>query len=83
MKWRERNPFLSNELSRLKDLEPHELLNVEPGASVEQIKKAYRELVKVYHPDKSSAFMRGHNKEVMKLINQAYDHLMAGKEDPS
>lgn len=77
MKWRDRGPFLSDELSRLRGLEPHELLDVDPDASVEEIKQAYRELVKVYHPDKSSPFMKKHNREVVKLINKAYDILLA------
>ena len=31
---------------------PHEILGVERGASIEQIKAAYRELANQYHPDK-------------------------------
>ena len=31
---------------------PYEVLGIKPGASEEEIRAAYRELVKKYHPDK-------------------------------
>lgn len=30
----------------------HEILGISPSASVEEVQKAYRELMKRYHPDK-------------------------------
>lgn len=56
--------------------DPYEVLGLKPGASQDEIKRAYRELVKKYHPD------RYHNnpladlaEEKMIEINQAYDEL--------
>ncbi len=77
MKWKNRSPQLSDELSRLNGLEPHELLSIAADAGADDIKGAYRRLVKVYHPDKADPFMRKHNEQVIKLINAAYDKLTA------
>jgi molecular chaperone DnaJ len=76
MKWRERRPQLADELSRLEGLDPAEILQVPPEASFDEIRGAYRRLARVYHPDKSDPFMKKHNEQVMKLINDAYQRLM-------
>lgn len=77
MKWKSRSPQLSDELSRLSGLEPHELLSIATDAGADDIKGAYRQMVKVYHPDKADPFMRKHNEQVIKLVNAAYERLMA------
>ena len=80
MIWRNRSIQMSDELSRLQVLEPHELLSVPPDASREEIKAAYRNLAKSYHPDKADPFMARYNEEVIKLINAAYQQLMAQQQ---
>ena len=80
MKWRDRSSRLADELVRLRGLTPHELLGVPEDAGPEQIKHAYRQLAKVYHPDRADPFMRRHNEAVIKLINAAYDRLAGGLE---
>lgn len=77
MKWKDRTPYLSDELSRLSGLDAYELLSVATDAGASDIKGAYRQMVKVYHPDKADPFMRKHNEQVIKLINLAYELLMA------
>lgn len=59
--------------------DPYEVLGLKPGASPEQIKKAYRELVKKYHPDKyQNNPLADLAEEKMREINEAYDALMNG-----
>ncbi|MEL4105935.1 DnaJ domain-containing protein [Oscillospiraceae bacterium WX1] len=60
--------------------DPYSVLGVAPNASDDEIKKAYRELVRKYHPDNY------HNnpladlaQEKMKEINEAYDAVTKGR----
>ena len=53
---------------------PYEVLGIKEGASDEEIKKAYRELVKKYHPDKYvNNPLADLAAEKMKEINDAYE----------
>ena len=49
--------------------DPYQILKVHPNAKLEDIKKAYRELVKIHHPDK------GGDSKVMLEINAAWEIL--------
>lgn len=55
---------------------PYEILNLKEGASLQEIKEAYRKLVLVYHPDKSDNFLKNHNQEMFKIILRAYETLL-------
>lgn len=56
--------------------DPYEVLGVARGASQAEIKAAYRELVKKYHPDNyRNNPLEGLAKEKMQEINEAYDML--------
>jgi|AGTN01.1.fsa_nt_gi DnaJ-class molecular chaperone with C-terminal Zn finger domain len=55
-------------------MDPYKILGVSPSATDEEIKSAYRQLAKKYHPDR----YRGHDLqdlagEKLKQINEAYD----------
>lgn len=69
------NPVSSN---------PYEVLGINENASDEEVKKAYREMVKKYHPDQY-----GNNplselaEEKIKEINVAYDTIMRQRENRS
>ncbi|HEY8350890.1 MAG TPA: DnaJ domain-containing protein [Clostridia bacterium] len=56
---------------------PYEVLGIREGASEEEIKKAYRELVKKYHPDQyRDNPLSKLAEEKLAEINEAYDYLM-------
>lgn len=57
--------------------DPYKVLNIKPGATKKEIKEAYNQLVKKYHPD---YYKEKHMKELaeqkMKEINEAYDYVI-------
>ncbi len=56
---------------------PWKTLGVNEGASEEEIKKAYRNLAKKYHPDRyANSPMKDEAERKMQEINEAYDFLM-------
>jgi DnaJ like chaperone protein len=62
--------------------DPYTILGVEPGASEEDIKKAYRKLANKYHPDKVSHMgeeFRELAEKKFKEIQEAYQYLKTGR----
>lgn len=57
--------------------DPYKALGVSPGASDEEVKSAYRELARKYHPDNyGDNPLSDLASEKMKEINEAYDQVM-------
>lgn len=58
----------------------YELFGVSPGVSGPELKQAYHDLAKVWHPDRFSHDPRLQQKaqEKLKEINEAYEHLTSG-----
>ncbi len=62
-------------------MDPYSVLGLRPGASDEEVKKAYKTLAKKYHPD-----VAGNSPEAarrMQEINAAYDQIINHKESYS
>lgn len=63
---------------------PYEVLGVKEGSSEEEIKKAYRELVKKYHPDQyRDNPLSKLAEEKLREVNEAYDYLIKSGADRS
>ena len=60
--------------------DPYEVLGVSPSASDEEVKKAYRDLARKYHPDNYvDNPLADLAQEKMKEINEAYDAITNGQ----
>ncbi|MBL9022724.1 MAG: J domain-containing protein [Myxococcales bacterium] len=58
--------------------DPHEILGVEKGASLEVIRAAYQKLVKEYHPDRAATLaseIRDLAEKRTRELNRAYEIL--------
>lgn len=57
------------------DLDAYRVLGLEPGVSAEEIRLAYRDMARQYHPDHAPDGKRAEYEEKMKRLNAAYEQL--------
>ncbi|SHJ09980.1 J domain-containing protein [Parasporobacterium paucivorans] len=63
---------------------PYEVLGISPSASNDEIKKAYRELSRKYHPDSyANNPLSDLAEEKFKEVQEAYDQVMKDRENGS
>ena len=76
MKWKNIENKYASRIEELRNMTPHQLLEVGENATKQEIRRAYRRKIKLYHPDNADEFMRDYCQEVTKLINIAYEELL-------
>ena len=60
---------------------PYEVLGISPNASNDEVKKAYRELSRKYHPDSyANNPLAELAEEKFKEVQEAYDQIMKQRE---
>ena len=60
--------------------DPYQILNIPPTATDEEVKRAYRDLARKYHPDNyHDNPLADLAQEKMKEINEAYDAIVKGR----
>jgi hypothetical protein len=62
------------------EFKPYDVLGVKPGISTQELKAVYRDLAKVWHPDRFGHDPRLQQKaqEKLKEINEAYEQIISG-----
>lgn len=57
------------------------LLDIRPGATADEVKRAHRDLAKVWHPDRfaNDAALRRKAEEKLKAVNEAYETILASR----
>lgn len=61
----------------------YRLLELDPRASAEEVKRAHRDLTKVWHPDRfgDDAALRRKAEEKLKAINEAYETIRGSRPE--
>ncbi len=63
--------------------ECYRLLEIDPEAADEEVKRAHRDLTKVWHPDRfgHDAALRRKAEEKLKAINEAYETILGSRPE--
>ncbi len=81
MKWKDRRTSYRSLLEEWATKSPREILGVSEDAPPDEIKRQYRRLVRLYHPDRSDPFLAATMEEILKHINRAFSSLMGTPDE--
>jgi curved DNA-binding protein CbpA len=75
MKWKNIDTTYKDQLEHFKAKNPYDRLGVSLGATMSEVKKAYRSKISLYHPDRTDDFMSVHGEEITKLLNESVQQI--------
>lgn len=75
MKWKNIDSNYQSQLEKMRSQSPYERLGIEYGATIDEVKGAYRKNIRLYHPDRTDNFMSEHGQEFTKLLNEALEQI--------
>ncbi len=76
MKWKKYNLNYKDNIESLRAKTPYELLGVSETSTKKEIKRAFLNRIKLYHPDGRDPFMIKYCEEVAKLLNSAMEQIL-------
>lgn len=82
MRWEDVDSSIDAVVRRYRSMNPYQVLRVNPSATSDEVRKAYREMLLAYHPDRADPFVRSVNLEITKAINAAYEVIMRQRNEP-
>ena len=75
MKWKNLTRDYQNQIDKIGEQDSYQRLAVERNCTMAEVKAAYREKVKLYHPDGKDDFMKDYSQEILKLLNEAVEQI--------
>jgi curved DNA-binding protein CbpA len=73
--WRSIHAGYKDRLEAMRQQDPYELLGVNRNANKQELRAAYLNIIKRYHPDSNTDFLKPYATEYVKIINLAYQKL--------
>lgn len=82
MKWNNiKDEGYKSKLDSLRELKPYEILGISIDSEVKEIKNAYKEKMKIYHPDKNGSFTKEYGEEISKILNDSYQIMLSRRKN--
>lgn len=82
MKWNDiQEEGYQSKLESLECMQSFEVLGISEDSSIKTIKSAYKEKMKIYHPDKNRDFTKGYGESISKILSNAYNIMIERKKN--
>lgn len=81
MEWRSLDQSAEALINEYRTKSPYEVLRIPSSASSGEVRKAYLDMIKAYHPDRADKFLRALNEEISKIVNLSYDSILKERNE--